>query len=108
MRVQRWMWIAWPAFLVAGVLEMLVFALVDPSELHWRGQPVELSRQAIYTLAFFVFWALTMVSSALTTLLSMSPFEVNRCPLPDDQRPEGCARGGPGQAGKSCSGPGGC
>lgn len=32
MWAQRWMWIAWPAFLVAAVLEMLVFALVDPSE----------------------------------------------------------------------------
>ena len=38
MWAQRWMWIAWPAFLVAAVLEMLVFALVDPSELHWSGQ----------------------------------------------------------------------
>ena len=26
---QRLMWIAWPAFLMAGVLEMLVFAMVD-------------------------------------------------------------------------------
>ena len=72
------MWIAWPAFLVAGVIEMLVFALVDPQSLHWFGQPLALSRDAVYTLAFFVFWLLTMVSSALTTLLAMSPFEVNR------------------------------
>jgi hypothetical protein len=75
---RRWMRIAWPAFLIAAVLEMVVFALVDPSDLHWFGQPVTLSREAIYTLAFFVFWAMTMASSALTTLLSMSPFEVNR------------------------------
>lgn len=27
---QRLMWIAWPAFLVAAVLEMVVFAFVDP------------------------------------------------------------------------------
>ena len=75
---QRWMWIAWPAFLVAAVLEMVVFALVDPSSLHWFGQPVTLSREAVYTLSFFVFWGMTMASSALTTLLAMSPFEVNR------------------------------
>jgi len=86
------MWIAWPAFLVAGVLEMLVFAMVDPSDLHWFGQPLEMSRQAIYTLAFFAFWIVTMASSALTTLLAMSPFEVNRCPLPADGRPEGCPK----------------
>lgn len=75
---QRFMWIAWPAFLLAGVIEMLVFAMVDPQNLHWFGQPLALSREAVYTLAFFVFWILTMASSALTTLLSMSPFEVNR------------------------------
>jgi hypothetical protein len=88
------MWIAWPAFLVAGVLEMLVFAMVDPADLHWFGQPLDMSRQAIYTLAFFAFWLMTMASSALTTLLSMSPFEVNRCPLPADGRPEGCPKQG--------------
>jgi hypothetical protein len=86
------MWIAWPAFLVAGVLEMIVFAMVDPSDLHWFGQPLSLSRQAVYTLAFFVFWGVTMASSALTTLLALSPFEVNRCPVPVDERPGDCAR----------------
>lgn len=92
MLARRWMWIAWPAFLVAGVLEMLVFAMVDPEDLHWFGRPLELSRQGVYTLAFFVFWFMTMASSALTTLLSISPFEVNRCPVPPDARPEDCAR----------------
>jgi hypothetical protein len=94
MKAQRWMWIAWPAFLVAAVLEMIVFAMVDPGDLHWFGNPLGLSRQAIYTLAFFVFWGITMASSALTTLLSMSPFEVNRCPVPDAERPLDCARNG--------------
>jgi len=89
------MWIAWPAFLVAAVLEMIVFAMVDPGDLHWFGNPLGLSRQAIYTLAFFVFWGVTMASSALTTLLSMSPFEVNRCPVPEADRPLDCARNGP-------------
>jgi hypothetical protein len=75
---QRWMWVLWPAFLVAGVLEMLVFAVVDPSDLHWFGQPVTMSRQGIYTVSFFVFWAVAAASSALTALLSMSAVEVNR------------------------------
>lgn len=94
MWTQRLMWIAWPAFLVAAVLEMLVFAMVDPSDLHWGGGPLDLSRQAIYTIAFFLFWFMAMASSALTTLLSMSPFEVNRCPVAPEERPAGCARGG--------------
>jgi hypothetical protein len=94
MWTQRLMWIAWPAFLVAAVLEMVVFAMVDPVDLHWFGQPVALSREAVYTLAFFFFWGVTMASSALTTLLAMSPFEVNRCPVPEEARPPDCARNG--------------
>jgi hypothetical protein len=56
----------------------LVFAFVDPHDLHWFGQDLDLSRQAIYTLAFFAFWVLAMVSSALTALLGLSSAEVNR------------------------------
>lgn len=92
MKMQKLMWIAWPAFLVAGLLEMLVFAMVDPQELQWFGQPIELSRQGVYTIAFFVFWAIAMVSSGLTTLLSMSPFELNQCPLPQEERPPVCPK----------------
>jgi hypothetical protein len=94
MKAQRWMWIAWPAFLMAALLEMLVFAFVDPSELHWQGQGLGLSREAVYTVTFFVFWIVTTLSSALTTLLAMSPFEVNRCPVPVSERPQDCARNG--------------
>ena len=91
MWTQRLMWIAWPAFMVAGILEMLVFAMVDPHDLQWlNGAHVEWSREAIYTAAFFVFWIITMVASALTTLLSMSPFELNRCPVPAHARPDDC------------------
>lgn len=100
MLLQRVMWIAWPAFLMAGVLEMLVFAMVDPQDLHWFGQAVQLSRQGVYTVAFFVFWVITMLSSGLTTLLAISPFEVNRCPLPENDRPDGCPKQGACQSGK--------
>ncbi len=92
---QRLMWIIWPAFLMAGVIEMLVFAMVDPQDLSWFGHPLEISRQGVYTLSFFVFWLITSISGGLTTLLSMSPFEVNRCPLPEDGRPDGCPKQGP-------------
>jgi hypothetical protein len=91
---QRLMWIIWPAFLMAGLLEVLVFGLVDPQDLQWFGHPIELSRQGVYSVAFFVFWGVTMLSSGLTTLLAMSPFEVNRCPLPANERPNGCPKQG--------------
>lgn len=78
MRAQRWMWITWPSFLVAGLMEVMVFAFIDPQDLRWFGRDLELSRQAIYTLAFFAFWGLAMLSSALTTLLGLTSAEVNR------------------------------
>ena len=95
MKAQRWMWIAWPAFLVAALLEMLVFAFVDPSELHWQGSALNLSPAAIYTVAFFAFWAATVASSALTTLLAMSPFEINRSSVPLASDPSGGTQDGP-------------
>ena len=62
--------ILWPAFLLAGVLEVLVFALIDPNDMHWfGGTPIEASRQAIYTLAFFAFWATIATAGAITALL---------------------------------------
>jgi hypothetical protein len=97
---QRLMWIAWPAFLVAGAVEMVVFAFVDPQQLHGlNGEPIELSRRAVYTLAFFAFWFAMMASSALTTLLARSPFEVNRCPWERSARPASCAAQAPGESG---------
>ncbi len=92
MRMQRMMWISWPAFLMAGVMEMVVFAFVDPSALHWSDEPLALSRQGVYTVSFFVFWAVIMASSAMTTLLSLSPFEMNRCPVSTGERPLDCAK----------------
>ncbi len=67
---KKTMWIAWPAFLVAGLFEVVVFGVVDPQDLHWLGQPMAMSRQAVYTLSFFVFWGLAMLSSGMTCLLS--------------------------------------
>lgn len=78
MKARRIGWVVWPAFLAACLAELLVFALVDPSELHWRGEALEWSRQAVYAGAFFVFWLLAMGSSALTVLLARSAQDVNR------------------------------
>lgn len=79
----RAMAILWPAFLMAGVLEALVFAMVDPDGLHWfGGAPVELSRNAVYTLAFFAFWGVVATASALTQLLDLDASEVNAVSLP--------------------------
>ena len=78
---QRLMWVIWPAFLVAAVAEAIFFTVFDPFDLHFFGAPLEISREAIYTMGFFGFWALGIASSALTVFLERSPWEVNRCPL---------------------------
>ena len=70
--------VLWPAFLMAGVLETLVFALVDPAGLHWfGGTPMEWSSSAVYTLAFFAFWGGIAIVSALTQWLDQRADEVN-------------------------------
>lgn len=97
---QRLIWILWPAFLIAGIAEGIAFSLFDPLDMRLFGAPVDLDRMAVYSIGFFLFWAFAAASSALTCLLQRSPFEVNRCPLPQAARPEGCPRRGqPGACG---------
>jgi len=67
------LWILWPGFLLACSFELLVFALVDPADLRWGSESLGLSRQAVYTIGFFVFWVLAASSSALTMLLVSMP-----------------------------------
>ena len=90
---QKLMWVAWPAFLSACVLELLVFALVDPLELQWSGQALGWSRQGVYTAAFFVFWTAGLVSGLLSALLRTAAPRLGDCPFPAELRPEGCPRG---------------
>lgn len=59
----RAMAVVWPSFLLAAVLEMLVFAFVDPHDV--QG----LARENAYTVAFFVFWACTACACAITAWL---------------------------------------
>ena len=67
---QRALLILWPAFLMAGVLEMMVFAVVDPTTMQWFGaEPLGWSRSAIYSVTFFLFWGAIATSGAITALL---------------------------------------
>jgi hypothetical protein len=75
----RAMAILWPSFIMAGVLETLVFALVDPGNLHWfGGEQVQLSASAVYTLAFFSFWGVIATAGVLTRLLEGDAEHINR------------------------------
>ena len=75
--MQRVMAILWPSFLMAGVLEGLVFAAFDPATFRFGGVG-EMSPEAIYTVSFFVFWLVLSTSGAITALLWFEP---------DDRRP---------------------
>jgi hypothetical protein len=70
---RRLMWAIWPAFLVAGVAEIIFFSVFDPFDLHFFGRTLEMSRQAIYTMGFFGFWGLGAASSVLTMFLERAP-----------------------------------
>lgn len=64
----------WSSFLCAGVLELLVFAVVDPGDLRWFGTvPIDWSPQAIYTVSFLIFWGVLALASSLTLLLVNLP-----------------------------------
>ena len=72
------MTIVWPAFLMAGVLEVLVFVVVDPTELRWFGGPaLDWPTQAIYTVTFMIFWAVISTAGAMTALLQVESDDLN-------------------------------
>ena len=67
---ERALLILWPAFVMAGVLEGLVFVVVDPSTLHWFGaEPLQWSSSAVYSVTFLIFWGVIATSAAITHLL---------------------------------------
>jgi hypothetical protein len=66
----RALMILWPAFVMAGVLEMLVFAVVDPDSMQWFGiEPLQWTRTAVYSVTFFIFWMVISTSAVITKLL---------------------------------------
>ena len=61
----KWLiWILWPSFIVAGAALAVFFTVFDPQDLRFFGQPLELSRLAIYSLGFFLFWLFAAASKA--------------------------------------------
>ena len=73
--------VLWPSFLVAAMATMIFFALFDPEGLLLALEyPLETSRTTVYSLGFFLFWALTALSSALTTWLIRTERRRNQFP----------------------------
>ena len=66
--------VAWPSFFSAGVATMVFFAFVDPLSLRDITFPdLALTREAGYTIAFFLFWSATAGASTFTAILLRLP-----------------------------------
>jgi hypothetical protein len=61
--IQKLVAIFWPSFLTAGVATIAFFTAFDPQE---TFADLGLSRMGAYTIGFFLFWALTASSCALS------------------------------------------
>jgi len=66
-------WVFWPAFIAAGISEIVFFTVIDPQQLYLWGQPVTLPAMSTYSVGFFLFWAICAVSSLLTWLMLPAP-----------------------------------
>lgn len=71
--------ILWPSFFAAAVATMVCFAFFDPVELIALATPRHsISREAGYTLGFFLFWLATCASSMFTWILLRPTSRFNR------------------------------
>lgn len=59
-------WILWPAFIAAGIAEVVFFTVIDPKQFFLLGQPIELAGLTTYSIGFFLFWVLCIGSSLMT------------------------------------------
>jgi hypothetical protein len=75
---QHLIWILWPSFIVGGIAEAVFFTLFDPSDLAIFGGTHGLSRIAVYSLGFFLFWLFAAASSAFTCFLQHGTDSGNR------------------------------
>jgi len=69
--------ILWPSFIFAGVLEAMVFSVLDPRDIRGFGGASLWTPLAIYSITFFIFWVVISGAGALTALLSLTADEVN-------------------------------
>jgi hypothetical protein len=87
MSTRQWIAVLWPGFMLACVAELLVFALVDPLEFSWGGEPLGLSRQSAYAWSFFGFWGMAVCASLLTLAYLARPRRFAD-PDPDMEAPD--------------------
>lgn len=62
-------WVLWPSFVAAAIAEFVFFAVADPQQLYWMGEPVKFTASGTYSIGFLFFWLICAGSSVLTYLL---------------------------------------
>jgi hypothetical protein len=77
---REWIAVLWPAFVAACLLEIVVFAAFDPHDVNLFGWGIALEPDAVYSIAFFAFWAVTAAAGLVTWSLSRTAEQVNRAP----------------------------
>lgn len=69
-RAQALAAVLWPSLLAASFATMLFFAFIDPELLHDSpASDIETSRMTVYGIAFFFFWLIAALSSAVSVYL---------------------------------------
>ncbi|MNL78025.1 hypothetical protein D3C87_2043230 [compost metagenome] len=58
---------------MAGFATATVFSVVDPGDLNFFGQPIEASRESVYTIGFLMAWVFCALSSGLTLYTMPTP-----------------------------------
>ncbi len=89
---KRLIYILWPSFIVAGIATGVFFTLFDPTDLRFFDREIALTRTAVYSVGFFLFWVFAAGSSALTCFFQRSSTDVNhprREPFDRPQTPGG-------------------
>lgn len=65
--------VLWPSFVLAAAALGVFFSVFDPQELYLFGRPSTLSREAAYSIGFFLFWAFGALSAWAATWMLRKP-----------------------------------
>jgi len=80
-RTQQVISVLWPSFLVAIVASGVFFSAFNPVDLIPFNLDIDISPLAAYSIGFFLFWILAIISSTGTLY-----FTISNCRFLDKQR----------------------
>ena len=83
-KIQHVTSVLWPSFLLSGVATIVCFTVFDPLEIGLCMGIAKVDRVGAYTVGFFLFWLLTLASSALTLYFQRPVHTPVQLPYEDD------------------------